>query len=441
MRPVFLYIDPGTGSMLFTIIIGAVSAGFFVLQKFKLKLKFLISGGKAGSVSADKIPFVIFSDSKRYWNVFKPVCDEFEKRGVDVEYWTMSEDDPALSEGYSHVSAKFIGEGNKAFSKLNIMNAGVVLATTPGLDVLQWKRSKNVDHYVHILHQPGDTTFYRMFGLDHYDSVLISGEYEEKQLRDIEKLRNIPKRQTCLTGITYLDTMKARYEAERSTDEKKASDDKTVLLAPTWGETAILSRFGEKIIRSLIDTGYNIIIRPHPQSFESEKELMDRLQTTFPNSDRLQWNRDNDNFEVLKKSDIMITDFSGVMFDYALIFDRPFIYADIEFDKSPYDAAWLDEDMWTLRILPSIGIPLKEEDFDNIKEVIDKTVNDEELAKGRDKARAETWANPGEAAVRTVDYLIAKSEEIKAKREEKEKEDESTEAVRNDRIGVLYGGS
>ena len=407
MNQVILYIDPGTGSMLFTIIIGAVSAGFFVLQKFKLKLKFLLSGGKAVTADEDKIPYVIFSDSKRYWNVFKPVCDEFEKRKIDVQYWTMSEDDPAFSEKYNHVKTLFIGEGNKAFSKLNIMNAGVVLATTPGLDVLQWKRSPNVGKYVHILHQPGDTTFYRMFGLDHYDAVLISGEYEERQLREIEKLRGIPRRDTCLTGITYLDTMKARYEALKkdTKDSGKSSGVKTVLLAPTWGETAILSRFGERIISALVNTGYNIIIRPHPQSFESEKDLMNSLMSKFPESDKMHWNRDNDNFDVLSRSDIMITDFSGVMFDYALIFDRPFIYADIEFDKSPYDAAWLEEDMWTLKILPHIGIPLKEEDFDNIREVIDRTVNDESLEKGRERARKETWANPGEAASRTVDYL------------------------------------
>ncbi|MBE5850414.1 MAG: CDP-glycerol--glycerophosphate glycerophosphotransferase [Lachnospiraceae bacterium] len=407
MNQVILYIDPGTGSMLFTIIIGAVSAGFFVLQKFKLKLKFLLSGGKAVTADEDKIPYVIFSDSKRYWNVFKPVCDEFEKRKIDVQYWTMSEDDPAFSEKYNHVKTLFIGEGNKAFSKLNIMNAGVVLATTPGLDVLQWKRSPNVGKYVHILHQPGDTTFYRMFGLDHYDAVLISGEYEERQLREIEKLRGIPRRDTCLTGITYLDTMKARYEALKkdTKDSGKSSGIKTVLLAPTWGETAILSRFGERIISALVNTGYNIIIRPHPQSFESEKDLMNSLMSKFPESDKMHWNRDNDNFDVLSRSDIMITDFSGVMFDYALIFDRPFIYADIEFDKSPYDAAWLEEDMWTLKILPHIGIPLKEEDFDNIREVIDRTVNDESLEKGRERARKETWANPGEAASRTVDYL------------------------------------
>ncbi len=417
MNPILLYIDPGTGSMLFTILIGAISAAFFVFQKLKLKVKFLLSGGKAVSTNSEKIPYVIFSDSKRYWNVFKPVCDEFEKRGIDVSYWTMSEDDPALSQKYDHVKPVFIGEGNRAFSRLNIMNACVVLATTPGLDVLQWKRSKNTDWYVHILHQPGDTTFYRMFGLDHYDAVLISGEYEEKQLRDIEALRNIKRRETCMTGITYLDTMKARYDSSRdSLMQKSPSDNKTVLLAPTWGETAILSRFGERIINALIKTGYNIVIRPHPQSFSSEKEMMDKLMTLFPEGEKLHWNRDNDNFDVLKSADIMITDFSGVMFDYCLIFDRPFIYADIEFDKSAYDAAWLDEDMWTLRILPSIGIPLKEEDFDNIKEVIDRTVNDESLAKGRDRARAETWANPGMAAKLTVDYLVRKQSELSAEK-------------------------
>ena len=422
MRPVLLYIDPGTGSMLFTIIIGAVSAGFFLFQKLKLKLKFIFTGGRAKSIESDKIPFVIFSDNKRYWNVFKPVCDEFEKRAVKVCYWTMSEDDPVFSEDYKYVEASFIGEGNRAFSKLNIMNASVVLATTPGLDVLQWKRSKNVDWYVHILHQPGDTTFYRMFGIDHYDAVLISGEYEEKQIRDIEALRDLPAREVCLTGITYLDTMKARYDSVRASDEKSAGCVKTVLLAPTWGETAILSRFGERIIKALINTGYNIIIRPHPQSFSSEKELMDDLQSKFLESDKLHWNRDNDNFDVLRSSDIMITDFSGVMFDYALIFDRPFIYADIGFNKDPYDAAWLDEEMWTLRILPYIGIPLKEEDFDGIKDVIDRVINDDTLAAGRDKARAETWANPGEAAYRTVDYLINKYDELR-------KDNESTEAV------------
>ena len=87
-----LYIDPGTGSMLFSILVGVVSTLVFFGQRLFMKLKFVLSGGKAKKISNAKIPYVIFCDHKRYWNVFKPVCDEFEKRGVDLVYWTASPD-------------------------------------------------------------------------------------------------------------------------------------------------------------------------------------------------------------------------------------------------------------------------------------------------------------------------------------------------------------
>lgn len=74
----FLYIDPGTGSMLFSILIGVVSTLLFFGQRLFMKIKFFVSGGKSVKISSTKIPYVIFSDHKCYWNVFKPVCDEFE---------------------------------------------------------------------------------------------------------------------------------------------------------------------------------------------------------------------------------------------------------------------------------------------------------------------------------------------------------------------------
>ena len=37
-------------------------------------------------------------------------CDEFEKRGIDVQYLTMSSDDPALKEDYSQEAKTFLVE-------------------------------------------------------------------------------------------------------------------------------------------------------------------------------------------------------------------------------------------------------------------------------------------------------------------------------------------
>ena len=124
------------------------------------------------------------------------------------------------------------------------------------------------------------------------------------------------------------------------------------------------------------------------------------------------WNSDNDNFDVLSESDIMITDFSGIIFDYTFIFDKPLIYADTTMDLAPYDAAWIDEPLWRLEILPELGKKLEESDFDNIKEVIDSVSDSEVYKAGRKKYSDIAWQCKGEAAKNTVDYLVAKYEEI-----------------------------
>ena len=171
MSSFLLYIDPGTGSMLFSIVIGLTVAVVFALRTLAVKLKFLLTGGRARKADITRIPFVLYSDHKRYWNVFRPVCDEAEKRGLDLVYYTQSPDDPALSALYAHVKAEFIGEGNRGFVRLNFLKADIVLATTPGLGVYQWKRSPDVRCYVHILHQIDSPLRYHTFGLVNYGSV------------------------------------------------------------------------------------------------------------------------------------------------------------------------------------------------------------------------------------------------------------------------------
>lgn len=407
---ILLYIDPGTGSMLFSILIGLAAAGIYFLRGVFIKLKFRLTGGKV-EAEKDRHSLVIFSDSKRYWNVFEPICDELEKRNIMAEYWTCSEDDPALFREYQFIHRSFIGEGNKAFTRLNMVKADIVLSTTPGLDVYQWKRSRDVRWYVHVLHAASDVAMYRMFGIDYYDALLLSGKYQEDQVRELERLRDLPQKELVLTGLTYMDAMKSRLEKSIA-EQKRKEHMPAVLLAPSWGESAILSRFGENIIKSLIKTGYHVIIRPHPQSYTAEKEMLAELTERFPDSDTVEWNRDNDNFDVLMRSDIIISDFSGVIFDFALVFDKPVIYTDSVYDKSPYDACWLTDELWTFNTLPKIGKQLQIEDLDNIKMIIDECLNNPAYHEAREQARKETWAFPGEAAERIVDYIQNKQIEF-----------------------------
>lgn len=407
-----LYIDPGTGSMLFAILIGIISAGIWLLRGVWVKLRFLLSGGKKTEETEDTLPYVIFAEDKRYWNVFKPICEEFNRRETPLVYYTASPDDPALSADLPYVHAEFIGKGNRAFAKLNFLKADILLATTPGLEVYQWKRSKRVKWYVHMLHGPNEVVGYKMFGVDYYDALMLSGEYQARDTRFLEKKRGLPEKEIELIGIPYMDEMVRRLEKANLEDPITPAKERVVLIAPTWGTSGIFSKYGDQIIEKLLKTDYHIIIRPHPQSFVSEKEMMDALMQKYPESDRIEWNRDNDNFNVLRRADIMISDFSGVVFDFCLVFDKPLIYADTEFDASPYDVWWLETPYWTLTALPRIGAKLTQATLEKLPALIEECITDPKYAKGREEVRNETWVHPGEGTQRAVDYLIRKHEEL-----------------------------
>ena len=126
-----------------------------------------------------------------------------------------------------------------------------------------------------------------------------------------------------------------------------------------------------------------------------------------------------DNFEVLRRSDILISDFSGVIFDFSLIFDKPIIYTDPRFDLGVYDAWWLDKPLWTFSALPRLGRQLTQENMENLKDLIDSCIEDPRYAESRHSVKEETWAYDGEGAVRAAEYLIRKCEEVKRAEEVK----------------------
>ena len=405
-----LYIDPGVSSMLFTIVIGIFGALVYVFRNILLKAKFAINGGRKARdhLKDDRESFVFYTDSKRYWNIFKPLCDEMEQRGQDVLYLTASEDDPLLSEKYQHIRCEYAGKDNKAYARMNFIRSMIVLSSTPSLDVYQWKRSRDVSWYVHISHGIYDFGTYKMFGLDYYDSVLLCGPFQEATIRETERVRHLPAKETVVVGAPQLDYM--RDLVSRSTMAQKSGV--TVLLAPSWGCNSIFNRFGETIIQALINTGYHLIIRPHPQSMISEKDLMDKMQSQFPVSENLEWNFDNDNFDVLNRSDILISDFSGVIFDFAMVFDKPIIYTEASFDTRPYDAGWLENEMWFLTILDKLGKKLTSDNVDSIKSLIDDCLTNDQFKSGRDEVRQEVWSYIGESVEKVADYLVNKKEEL-----------------------------
>ena len=398
-----LYIDPATGSMLFSVLLGVfITASFFVRMLF-IKLKTLI-GGKSASARAEGFnKYLIYSDDKRYWNSYRSILDEFESRGIEAAFWTSSEDDPVFTQDYRYVHPEFIGAGNKAFVKLNAARADVLLSTTPGLEVLQWKRSKAVKKYVHFFHSPATALGYGMFQLDFYDVILANSELQIAEVRMLEKKRELPPKEVSVVGLPYFDHLLEKKKNAEVPDKTN----RVILLAPSWGQSSFLYKFGEKLIDGLVETGYEIVFRPHPQSFTADKELLEKIRAKYADCKNFVWNTDNDNFNILNRADLLISDFSDVVFDFALVFGKPIMYTPVDdFDGSLYDYVWANNLIWKFKVLPTIGCEISEDQIDDIKNRLDAVISSEEYEQGIKEAREFAWKNPGHAAEAIVDYLV-----------------------------------
>ena len=403
--PANAYIDPGTGSMLFSIVLSLTSILFFVIHSLyeKFKLYFFKNNSKIDK----KYPIVIYVESKRYYHVFNDIINDFESRQYPILVYVSEEDDPFITKDYKYVKVENIGRGNKAYSKLAFISADICLMTTPHLDVFQLKRSRYVKHYSHIFHCIDQGVGYRLFGLDYYDSVLMNFKKSEQYIRELEDKRNIKRKELIVVGSTHMDSMYKNLP-----DSEQQSTNINVLLAPSWGPSAILANYGKELIEELSKTQYNVIVRPHPQSLISEKTLINKLQNIFKNYENIKWDFSNDNLKTMAKSDILITDFSGIIFEYLFLFNKPCIYSLASFNKEMYDMSELSCKTYWEENLPNMGTELTIDKIKNIGEIINHLTNNSSVTDKILKFKNEMWEKQGEGSKNVVDFLIAKQLEL-----------------------------
>ncbi|MBN1242895.1 MAG: CDP-glycerol glycerophosphotransferase family protein [Spirochaetales bacterium] len=400
-----LYIDPGTGSALFSIAVGLATTVYFFSKHFWVWLKGRFARASAVSVrvsGGERARIVLHSEGARYWNVFKPVVEELERRGVEARYLSMEESDPGLSSGHSRLKPSYIGTGDAAWARMRMLEADVCLTTTPGLDVYQFKRSRGVGHYAHILHAVDDATSYRLFGLDYFDSVLLSGDYQSAAIRELEARRGLPAKALRVVGSTYLDV----YAQELKTLAAGSRDGTTVLVSPSWGPSGILARHGMRLLEPLARSGLELIVRPHPQSVKSETSMLDELRASLEPYANVEWDFGRENLGSLSRADVMISDFSGIIFDYAFLFGRPVLHVAQDFDPRPYDASDVGERPWKFRTVERIGRKLDSDDFPGIAELVASVRSDPMVAAAIAEAREEAWCHRGEAGARVADFLM-----------------------------------
>ena len=403
--PAYAYIDPGTGSMLLSLVLSVVGTLFFIFNLLIIKLKRLFF---IKNKIENKFSIVIFSEGKMYWKIFKPILDEFERIEKPVTFLTCNEDDYVFNENYKYVNAKFIGTGYNAMAKMAFLKADICLMTTPQLDVLQLKRSKFCKNYVHIFHSISSSNDYRLFALDFYDAVLCDAEFQINDIRAIEQKRQLPAKDLKVVGSPYMDYLE---ECLNKSDIQK-NDKFSILLAPTWGPDGLLSKYGRNLIDKLINNEYNIIIRPHPQSLIVEKDIINKLENKYSSNKNIIFDYDNNNLTSMAKSDIMISDFSGIMFEYAFLFNKPFLYQNSKMTDEIYDYSELGVKPLRYSIIDDIGVKLTENNIGDIDKIVEELRNNEKISQQIKNVKKIFWAEQGSGAKNVVNYIIQKQKDI-----------------------------
>lgn len=393
----FAYLDPATGNAMFTLAVTIISAALFGCQ-YLYEHFFLFRG--AFKRNKNTIPLLLYSEGNAYRGWFEPILDELEKRRIKTVYYTSAEDDFCFQKNYRHISPVFIGKGNRAYAKMAFVKADIVLMTTPGLDVYQLKRSRYVKKYVHFYHGCDDQCFYKLFGVDYYDALLTDSEINGTYVRELEHKRNLPAKELVVVGNIKLDELQKRIkDAPIKNDIKK-----TILLAPSWGRESCLYKYGNRIIELLLKTDCRIIIRPHPQMKIDNPQLLHKLQNDYPDSERLRWDFDTDNLPSMLQSDLMISDFSSIVFEYAFVLHKPVITLSQNINLEQYDASDLSAPVWRFPVSKEIGEVMDENQMDDLPDVVGR------LFDADIKTKIETvadiyWTNHGKCVENIVDYI------------------------------------
>lgn len=239
--PCLAYLDPGSGNALVALLVSLSGATAFFFKTVFYKLKKSLGGVNEESHEIATLSGIaLFSEGKNYWLTYKPIIEELMRRGIQFDYYTVDVEDPALTIDDPLMNSQFLGGGQAGLTRLERIRAKILLTTTPniGTEGFPLKRPKNVAKLVHVWHSVCDTSFYHKGALDNYDVALTVSDWVEKNIRTVEKARNLKAKEVLSVGLPYFDELLKRVSKELNN-----SGPKVILIAPSWGEKKLLETF------------------------------------------------------------------------------------------------------------------------------------------------------------------------------------------------------
>ena len=275
---------------------------------------------------------VFYAEGGGFYKYFKPVIEWLlAHSNVVIHYVTNDPKDKVFdlvqvkAEGEDwklRIRPYYIGP-TRIIPLMMKMDADMVVMTTPDLNTYQLKRSyvkKDVE-YVYLDHGTSSMSMaFRKGAFDHFDTIFLNGRYLEPEFRKTEELYGTKRKTLVPTGYAYLGDLMAQY---RPVGKKPFTQ---ILIAPSHQPDNILESCLDEMLDSLVKVpDVRIILRPHPQFVRRFPARWQAIKAKAAVRPGVVLDDDFSKPAALYESDILITDWSSISYEYSLVTKRPSI--------------------------------------------------------------------------------------------------------------------
>ena len=128
---IYAYLDPGTGAVLFNLLLAGIATSMFFLKGAIFKL--FGNKGAVKDIQSSAATISLFSEGCQYWTTFQPLVEALVENEIRFKYFTLDVRDPGLLIESDLMQAKFLGYGKWAMAKAGNISSDIMVSTTPNI--------------------------------------------------------------------------------------------------------------------------------------------------------------------------------------------------------------------------------------------------------------------------------------------------------------------
>jgi CDP-glycerol glycerophosphotransferase (TagB/SpsB family) len=272
---------------------------------------------------------VFYSEDAASYSYFEGLIKQLTtKYKLKICYITSDRNDPLFEKNLINMKVLHIKSFLRFF--IGTLNSKILIMTMPDLHRMNIKRSSFGTHHIYMFHNIGSSFPVIRFGaLFYYDTIFCVGPHHNEEIRRQEEIYNLPEKYLLNFGYYRLEKIAEEYKRYIPSKKNRSSYKAKILLGPSWGDNSILNLCGNTLIRTLLQSGYEVVVRPHPMTLKETPHLITSLNDKFNNYDNYIYADDISSVEAIYESDVLISDWSGFVYEYAFGTERPVLFIDV----------------------------------------------------------------------------------------------------------------